>query len=111
MDNKAVTMAQAVQMFKDGHAVVLAEYRSSEASVLEWRDRQSGRAMSAPVLKHVVEFGPKSVQVSERVPDTFNTTNYVSPIKKGERCLVSIFSMDVTKGAISVRGTLTPVVG
>src|ERR1043165_9560975 len=47
-----------------GEFLALGEYRMSKAEVINWRDKTTGRAMSAPMLRHTVEFGSLSVQVS-----------------------------------------------
>ena len=46
-------------------------------------------------LRHGVEFGPKSVQLSERVPENFNAPEWKSPLKKGDKVLVEIVAMEL----------------
>lgn len=108
--NSKLTRAQAVEMWRQGKTIFFGEYRSSETETITWRDRQSGKTLTAPVLRHVVEFGNKSVVVSERVPDTFNPAEYSAPAKKGQPVVVDVASMETERGMISVRGALIPVI-
>lgn len=108
---KPITEKDAIAMFLAGHPVVLGEYRSSEAEVINWRDKTTGKALSAPVLRHVVEFGSKSVIINERVEENFDILNYRSPYRKGSKVLVELASMESQRGVISCRGNVIPVSG
>ena len=43
-----------------GAFLALGEYRMSKAEMLNWVDKKNGQAKSAPILRHVVEFGSSS---------------------------------------------------
>lgn len=111
MEIKVLTNQEAVDLFKAGNVVALGEYRSSKPETIHYRDKESGRAAEFSQLRHTVEFGAESVQVSERVAEDFKPSEYKPPFKKGEKVLVQITAMEVSRGLISVRGTLCPVRG
>lgn len=107
--NAAKTIDQAVSEWKAGNLIALVEYRSSKAEPITWSDRETGRAMKAVTLTHVVENDKTSMIVSERVPETFDYANYVPPFKKGEKVLVQITSVARAKGVTTLYGTLEPL--
>lgn len=106
---KSLSEKDAIALFLAGKPVAMGEYRSSEAETIQYRDRETGRAASFPQLRHIVELGNKSVVVSERVGDGFNSAEYKSPFRKGQRVVVEITSLEVQRGMISVRGMLLPI--
>jgi len=106
-----ISMTDAVLLFKSGSPCAIGEYRSTEAETIPYRDKESGRSMSFSQIRHVVEFGPKSVQVQERVPDNFDPTKYRSPFKKGGSVFVHIASLEQSRGVLTIRGSLTAIEG
>jgi hypothetical protein len=97
-------------MVESGEFVAVGEYRMSKAEMINWRDKTTGQAKSAPVLRHTVEFGTNSVQVAERVPDSTKIEDIRVPFKKGEGVLMHFTEMVTEKGVISCRGRLEKVV-
>lgn len=92
-----------------GAFLIVAEYRSGAAEVINWRDKDTGRALSATVLRHVIEVGQHSVTVNERVPEGAKVEDIKFPAKKGDKVLLHLSSMETTKGMISVRGRIEPI--
>jgi len=92
---------EAVARFLAGERLCILEYRTGKAEVITWRD-DSGRRMTAPIVKHAMESSTDAIGVSERVPDDFDIANF-RPRKKGEKCVVHIASISVTRGAIQIQ--------
>lgn len=89
-----------------GEFLAVGEYRHSRKEMLNWRDKQTGRAMSAPVLRHTVEFGENSVSVSERVPEGTKLEDISVSWHKGEAVVLRVEEMTRNLGLVSARGTL-----
>jgi len=89
-----------------GELVVLGEYRMSKAELIQWRDKQTGKAMEAPMLRHTVEFGSISVQVAERVPDGTRVEDIHVGFSKGDKVAVYLTELTSTRGAVSAGGRL-----
>lgn len=107
MDEK--TFLSAARM---GQFVAIGEYRHSKAEMLNWRDKQTGRAMSAPVLRHTVEFGDTSVAVSERLPESVTKIEDIKiEFKKGETVVLHIDELTRNLGLVSARGRLEKLNG
>lgn len=85
---------------------IVAEYRSSKAETINWRDKTTGRAMSAVALRHVLESGGDSVVLTERTPEGFDPAKWASPFQKGQMVAVHFTEWAVTRGMISARGTI-----
>ena len=103
------TVAECQELWLKGAFCALGEYRSSKAEMISWRDKASGRPMSAPMLRHTVEFGEQSVAVSERVPDNTKLEDIKVPFIKGERVFLVVSEYTTTKGLVACRGTLDKV--
>jgi hypothetical protein len=91
-----------------GEMLAIGEYRHSRAEMINWRDKKTGAAMTAPVLRHTVEFGSNSVAVSERVPDSIKRIEDMPPIPftKGETVILVIEELTKNMGLVSARGGL-----
>lgn len=91
-----------------GEFLAVGEYRHSKCETINWRDKQTGRAMTAPVLRHTVEFGDQSVAVSERLPDNITKEEEVPPVKwkKGQLVVLRITELTRNLGLVSARGEL-----
>lgn len=98
---------KAAETWKQGAIILCVEYRSSFAETINWRDKATGRATSAPILRHTVEAGNTSIAVVERVPDNFNVETYNAPFKKGEIVLLHLSELNSERGVTKARGTLT----
>lgn len=94
---------------QNGVPLVEVEYRASNAEVIKWRDKVTKQALSAPMVRHTVEYHKGSMAVSERVPDDFNVENYNPPFKKGDKVILEIAGWQSQKGAITAQGTLHPI--
>lgn len=95
-----------VQKIKAGQMLALGEYRHSKAEMLNWRDKTTGRAMSAPILRHTVEFGDNSVSVSERVPEGTKLEDIKISFVKGQVVVLHIDEVSRNLGMVSARGVL-----
>jgi len=93
-----------------GAALLSVEYRGWRVDHIEWRDKGSGKAMSANLLRHTVELGPISLSVAERMPSDWNGSDYRCPFVKGSRCVVDFTSFSVTRGNYECAGKLEPLV-
>jgi len=104
-----ITQTQAVKLFLAGSRLLVGEYRASKADTINWRDKTTGKPLTAGVLKFVVECGSDSVSVSEKTPDTFNAEAYKCPYVKGQQVVIEVFSITVDKGSVSCRGKTHPL--
>jgi len=87
LKNKQVTQAlqkqRKVEKMKEqefqklasaGNPVVVVEFRSSKAEKITWRDKETKKSLSAPVVRHTVECGEVSVGVGERVDENYDVS-------------------------------------
>jgi len=86
-----------------GERLVVLEYRTGKAEVITWRD-DSGRIMTAPIVKHAMESATDAVSVSERVPENYDIGSFRAR-KKGEKCVVHVQSITVVRGAIQIQAS------
>ena len=103
------TLDQARRDFEAGVLSCVGEYRMSKAEMINWRDKDSGRAMSAPVLRHTLELNGASIQVQERVPDGTKLEDIHVPLKKGDIVVLRVSEWTVTRGLVSCRGALAKI--
>lgn len=101
-----MTQAEAVQKFLAGEVIALGEYRHSKKEMLEWRDKKTGRACAAPILRHTVECGEQTIALSERVPDDTKLEAVAWPWQKGQRVVLHIEEISRNLGLVSARGKL-----
>lgn len=99
--------ADAVKLWESGAMCVVVEFRRSIAETISWRDKTSGKALTAPVVRHTVESGIATITVNERVADDFNVAAFKPPFEKGARVLLQFTELHTEKGNVSARGTLT----
>jgi hypothetical protein len=104
-----VSMSEVRKRWEAGELVLVGEYRMSKKEILEWRDKTSGRPLSAPLLRHTIEFGSVSVQMAERVPDNVKLEDIVVHFIKGDQVAAAITEWVVSKGSVSCRGTLEKI--
>jgi len=99
-----------ISKVRAGNFLAVGEYRHGKAEMLNWRDKQTGRAMSAPILRHTVEFGETgnttSVAVSERVPDGTKLEDIKIAFVKGELVVLQFEELSRNLGLVSSRGML-----
>jgi len=62
--------------------------------------------MSAPMLRHTVEFGATSVAVSERVADNTKLEDIKIPFTKGQMVCLKVDEWKSERGLFSARGNL-----
>lgn len=90
-----------------GEMLCLVEYRSTEAAIINWRNKETGRPESMPSITHTVESGNTSIKVRERVQDpNWKPEGYVSPFKKGSIVVLHLESLMREKGNVSGSGKL-----
>lgn len=104
MDKKTATSE-----WLTGRMLLVAEYRSSAAEVIQYRDKQTGKAATLKTLTHQVELGNTSVQVRERVDDNFDTAGFKAPFKKGTMVIFRVESLTRDKGVFKGAGVLEPL--
>lgn len=100
---------EAIQHWQSGGRILVAEYRSSRIDNITWRDKSSGKAMSASLLKHTIELGDVSCVVSQRVPDDKRPEDYLGKFKKGDKVLFAFLTIQMERGAVSGTGELLPL--
>jgi len=100
-----MTKAEVQKLWEAGHQVALVEFRSSRVDELAWRDKTTGKAMKAKLLRHTVEAGTQSVSVQERMPDDWDG-KVPFEFTKGEQCALNFSAWMTERGAVTVRGTL-----
>jgi len=105
-----MTKTEAVKLIEAGAFIVLGEYRMSQSEMLNWRDKTNGKPMSAPILRHTVEVGNRSIAVNERVPDGTKLEEIVVNFKKGDVVALHLDEMTANKGLVSCRGRLEKIV-
>lgn len=103
-----MTEKEFLQRARAGEFVTVGEYRHSKKEMINWRDKQTGRPMTAPVLRHTVECGDNSVTVSERLPDTVQNLEQVPPVPwtKGEMVALLFEGLSKEKGLLTAQGKL-----
>lgn len=103
---KTVELNQLVQ---SGQPVMVGNVMLSQAERIKWRDKTSGAAKEAPILRHTVMTNKGAVSVSERVDDSFDEKTYVSPWKRDQRVVVALTEYMSIKGNITARGVIHPL--
>jgi hypothetical protein len=97
----------AKRFLESGLIAFIGEYRGSKAETIKWVDKKTGRAMTAPTVRHTVELpAGDAVTVSERVADDLNVGAYVPPYKKGDRVVVQLTAFQNDKGLYRASGVL-----
>jgi len=98
----------AHKAFEAGSRLVVCEYRSSRVDHIEWRDKTTGKAMQADLLRHTVEMGNTTLSVAQRLPENADPHKFAAsfPIKKGDKCVLHFTQWRVEKGATSATGEL-----
>jgi len=102
-----MTKAELQQAVEAGSPLVIVEYRSTRTDFIQWRDKTTGKAMSAHLLIHVCECGAVTMNVQERMPDGWDGKQLPAmPIKRGEKCVLHFASWTVNRGAVQASGRL-----
>jgi hypothetical protein len=101
--------SEAVAKFIAGEDIFIGEYRQSIAEIIHWRDKDTGKAMSGPVLRHRVEKPRDTVTVIERVDDKFVPSSYRSAFERGQKVVVHFSSMNALRGNVEYRGVIEPL--
>lgn len=105
-------LADALKQIENGKFLGgLAEYRSSNAEIIKYQDKKTGRMAEMAMLRHNIEVGDVAVAINERTEDGFKVETYKPPYKKGQKVLVVLQSMETDKGLIRARGTLHAIEG
>lgn len=102
MAKKSEIMAR----IEKGERLIVCEYRSSKLETLNWRDKDTGKSMSAAVVRHTLESGPDSVTVNERTGNDFDAAKWVPPAKKGQMVALHFTEFKTERGIMSARGNL-----
>jgi hypothetical protein len=93
-----------------GGVMAVAEYRMGSVDVINYRDKKTGVARSANVIKTTLEMGDKSLNLTEFVRDEkFTVESWKPPYKKGTRVLVELTSLQESKGILTGDGVVHPL--
>lgn len=107
-----MTKAQALEKIQAGEPLVFVEFRSASPDTIKWSDKSTGRAMVARRIVYNVEMGARSVQVTERLPDTVTEADlakWAAPFKKGSMVLLQLSSLTQEKGLFRATGTFEAI--
>jgi len=97
---------EVLQRIQAGERILIGEYRSSKCETINWRDKVSGKPLSAAAVRHVVEFGPDSVVIAERTAENFEVAKFKAPASKGQKVACHFTEFLTERGVMSARGTL-----
>jgi len=100
---------EMARRWESGEIIIPVSYVGSVAEVIRWRDKTTGKAQEAPVLKHMVIAGSGAIVVNERVPDTFDVVKYQSRHLKGAQVALHMTELSNMRGVLMARGTLEPL--
>jgi len=109
MKKTAIKPEELAKKFQAGFIGFVGEFRFSSAETMKWRDKTTGKAMTAPILRHTVETATATVSITERVEDDFDVKAFVPEFKKGDRVMVELTELENERGSLKGRGTLTPL--
>lgn len=103
-----MTEKEFMQRARAGEFLAVGEYRHSKKEMINWRDKQTGRPMTAPVLRHTIECGDQSIAVNERLPDSIGKLEDVPPVpwKKGQSIVLLLSGLEREKGLLTAQGKL-----
>lgn len=101
-----MTKKTAVELFQQGHPLLVVEYRSGSAEAVKYRDKETGRDAGFDLATHNVEAGNLTLQVSDFLPDGAKITDWVQPFKKGTLCVLRLKSLRTEKGVHKASGVL-----
>lgn len=104
-----MTQKEAVEAFLSGKRVAVVEYRSSKAETINWRDKESNKALTAVFLRHNVEMDDITATVNERTAEGFKPEAYKAPFTKGQKCVLVFSDLTTVKGVTTSRGVLHPL--
>jgi len=104
-----MTKTEFLKQCESGFPGVVVEYRSSRVDHIAWRDKQTGKAREAFMLRHTVEMGASTLSVAERKEDDWTGKGYAAPFKKGQACVLTFSDWRTERGATTVRGSLEPL--
>lgn len=104
-----MTLDQAVEKFKNGARILIGEYRHGKCETINYRDKQTQKPASFTSVRHTVEIGEDSFLISERVPDTFDSTQWAQPVPKGTKCIVNFDKFQVLNGVGQFSGFVVPL--
>lgn len=108
-NNGVKSVEDAVKEFLGGSLIAIAEYRSSRAEAIQWRDKDTQNIMHAVTLNHSIEIGNNTILLAERVPNDFKPQDYQSPFLKRQQVLVRIELVTRNKGMTTIYGKLEPL--
>lgn len=99
---------QVLRHIEQGHFATIGEYRFSSGEMLNWRDKQTGQARSAPIYRHTVEVGSAAITVSEPLPPSVQKLEDIPPAKhkKGDTVILIITELSRDRGLVTCRGNL-----
>lgn len=89
---------ELVAGLKAGKLLAIAEWRGADAAPIEYMDKITGKKSEITGIRHVLEFGSKSISAREDVPDDFKFETWNPKLKKGQLVVVEVKSHGWVKG-------------
>jgi len=111
MQIKTLSKSEATLAFLAGEQVIVVEYRGSKVDHVQWRDKQSQRAMSGDFLRHTVESNSASFPVDQRLAEGETAQAVIAELekaglKKGDKCILRYTQLTSAKGRVEAKGVL-----
>lgn len=111
MKSASLTLKQSVEKFQNGERILIGEYRFGKAETIKYLDKLTRKPSSFTSVKHTVEIGSESFQISERVAEGFDVSSFTAPMPKGAKCVVLFDRFTIQNGVGQFSGTVVPLVG
>lgn len=97
-----------LKAIKKGVPLMVVEYRGFDADTMQWTNKATGRAMSAPIARHRVETESEGFVVTDFLPEGTKVEDAKSPYVKGQKLVLEIETMTKEKGTTRAKGILSP---
>jgi len=101
-----MTKAKLLEAVTNGETIMAGEYIGSVAETISWRDKTTGKAMTAPTLRHTIMTGSKSVLVRERCADDSKPDSYGPPYSCMQSVVCTFWAVSSPNGAVHAEGKL-----
>jgi len=98
---------EATKRFLAGEPLMVAEFRMAVVDVINFRDKKTGAARSADVIKTTVETATRSITFTEFVRDEkFVADKFVPSFQKGDKVVIQLESLQESRGIMTGGGIL-----
>lgn len=104
-------LSEAIEKFKGGAFIAVAEYRGFKPDAMRYRDKKTGARVSSPIAIHLLEVGDAQVKVTEWLPDGTAVDAAGLPLverkhAKGDKVIIKLESLESQNGQLSARGAI-----